>query len=166
MSTDKSLEEINRQIGQKLIRQSYISLNELKKQFSEYNIDIMDILEKLQQSFDNLGMQLDIIELDQLEYVVISTKIADKDSSFTDKEYTVLGIFAQLIKLQGNSIEGKEIYQLFGSYWKELDSLQKYHLIEHIYSDYTDNFCLTPLGALIIAPVISRIQNLLENTKI
>ena len=44
MSTDKSLEEINRQIGQMLIRQSYISLNELKKQFSEYNIDIMDIL--------------------------------------------------------------------------------------------------------------------------
>ena len=117
MSTDKSLEEINRQIGQMLIRQSYISLNELKKQFSEYNIDIMDILEKLQQSFDNLGMQLDIIELDQLEYVVISTKIADKDSSFTDKEYTVLGLFAQLIKLQGNSLAGKEFYQLFGSYW-------------------------------------------------
>ena len=126
----------------------------------------MQILEELQESFDKVGIQLEIIDLDEVEYVVITVKTsAPTNRTLTAKEYTVLGLFAQLIKLQGNGIAGKEIYQLFRPYWEEISVLQKHRLIEQTYSQYEEKFYLTPLGGVIIAPVMPKIQILLENMK-
>jgi hypothetical protein len=145
-----------------LLEKSFIALNELKTLFSDKKFPLVDALELLQQKYKQLGIILELIELDNQEYVVLTRQRGTQELQFSEQVYILLGCFAELAKIRGNCLPVIEIAELFNSYLLELKILENSNFIRRLQHPISGEvFSLTPLGAAIIEPVLLELEKLL-----
>ncbi|OLS24901.1 MAG: hypothetical protein HeimC3_17770 [Candidatus Heimdallarchaeota archaeon LC_3] len=162
MSSADLKEEIMKLISLELLDKSYLSLSELEKFISTDEIDLTELLEELHSRYELIGITLEIIEFNDEQFVIVTLNQKNKAETFSKSVYSILTILAHLATLKENNVALNEITYLLKNYMEELDILVQNKLILFVVNDHNQEYIqITPLGANLISPVVSKFQDLL-----
>lgn len=153
MSNTVSLREFSATI----LSKPYWMIKELIKYFDISESSFNEYINMVAEKFDNIGITLELIELNNKDYLV--PLIESETKKLSDLELGLLIIFGLKVKIEGGFLTTDSSRIFYQNYFKEMN-----FLIINNYILKKENFILelTPIGALTIIPYLDDVGPLVE----
>ena len=140
-----------------ILSKPYVKISELESKFNLTLDVIYDYLESIHEKLIDLGLNIEILEVNNIDYCLIF--IQTKKKLLTDIQLALLTIFALIGKSRGGILI-QSIKNKFDSFYKnDIDFLERNYYIEKIEEDF---WSVSPLGILTIFPVLEKSESLVE----
>lgn len=143
-------------ISQQLINKTFLSIPDISSNFNLSSEQVYQILEELDSRSKDLGLTLEVIELQGIDYIFYS--IPSSDLSLSSLELGVLAIFGLISRSRGGNILNEEIDHFFKNNATELHSLVKQHYL----IQSPNIWQISPLGASTILPLLPNVEPLIK----
>lgn len=158
--------EIIKKIAQSLILKSYLSIKEVQSLIPSKGFNQMEILEELQDIFSKIGVILEIIEFNKLDYLTISLENQLESEEFSQKIFSILTVITHLASIYDNNIPINRAIPILQNYKEEIKILETNRLILLPIDEISGEFRyiqITPLGASIVSPIMPKFLELLTD---
>ena len=153
-----------KEISIKILSKPFWAIKELQSEFNITKEDFIHILEEISEKYNEIGISLEFIELNSIDYLVVF--IESSEMNLSNRHLGLLVVFGLKTKMEGGSLTKTSMKPFLINYYNEMEDLIKKNLIS---SQSNSKWSLTPLGALTILPYledsISIIEKLIEKRK-
>ncbi len=150
--------EIIKEFSTKLLSRPYFTLKKLQEEFKITEEELNLILEQLLPKYEELGISVELLELNTIDYLVIF--IESSNLEMTNLQLGLLMTFGLKAKMEGGFLNKKSMEVFLANYFNDIQFLIQNNLIE---LNDASLWSLTPLGALTILPYFEDSIPLLEN---
>ena len=150
---DKKITQI---IVQTILSHDFIAIDELSTLTNISSIDLASYIDEITIQFSDLGIMIDLVEINSKDYVI--ALIPTKEKVLSDIQLGLLSIFAILIKSFGGKMSSKEMELFLLKYPSEIDSLTKN---KYIYKEIDNYWYISPLGVVTILPNLEEVKPLI-----
>ena len=150
--------ESNRELTSYILKKPYVLVSELETKFNLVTEDVFKYVETVQDKLDELGLKIEIIEVNERDYCLIYQQDTSKD--IPDVVLGLLTILAVLSKKRGGYLTQKIIDEISKFYDKEIKYLEIEHFIE---KNKTGLWSISPLGILSVFPVLKESESLINS---
>lgn len=151
-------QDIIQQILLPLLTKPYVKISSLANFFHLSASELEDYINVLEKQIVNLGLQLEIIELNNEDYVILYFQ--SKNSELSDLKIGLLCVIAHLCKQRGGYLTQNIKEILDSAYEQEMQFLKTHFYIEKSPSGL---WFISPLGFLTVFPVLSKTASLLNS---
>ncbi|MFW9928799.1 MAG: hypothetical protein ACFFD1_05375 [Candidatus Thorarchaeota archaeon] len=166
---DNKYSDLIKKISHYLFFNHFIAMEQIPSLFDPEisPSDLEGLLNQLQDLYQAIGLNLDIIDFEEKEYLVVTiikdqTEEEDKNK-IESSLYAVLTVIAQMVKIRGNGIPLLELNELFAEYYEEISQLkEKKLIIQDNDLEKGEIIKLSPSGALIASPYVRKLQTYLQ----
>lgn len=151
-------QELVKEFSCKLLSRPFWELKKLREEFKITEEELNIILEQLLSKYEAIGVSLEILELNAIDYLVIF--IESTDLEMTILQLGLLVTFGLKVKIEGGFVNKKSMEPFLNNYFNDIQFLLQHNLIE---LNKSALWGLTPLGALTILPYLEDSIPILEN---
>lgn len=145
-----------KEISNLILSKPYWVLQELRNEIDVSDDQFKDSLNTIFERYDELGINVEVIELNSIDYLVPYVK--SDQLSLTGKQLGLLIVFGYKTKLTGGYLPFEEESDILENYFEEMDCFQKKNFIEK--KDKL-GWSLTPVGVLMILPYLEEFKDLI-----
>lgn len=146
-----------KEISSLILSKPYWILQELRDAIDISDDLFNEYLNIISERYDELGINLDIIELNATEYLV--PYVESDHLSLTYQQLGLLIVFGYKTKLTGGYLPIEEESGFSENYFEEMNYLQNSNFIQ---KNDKLGWSLTPLGALRIFPYLEEFKGLID----
>ena len=146
-----------KEISTLILSKPYWVLRELRNELDISDELFNDYLNIIYERYDELGINLEVIELNSTEYLV--PYVESNQLTLNQQQLGLLIVFGYKTKLTGGYIPFEEENSFLENYFEEMDFLLNNHFIE---KKEKLGWSITPLGVLKILPYLEDFKGLIE----
>ena len=149
--------ELNKKITKFILSKPYVLVTEIENKFDVSSDMIFDYVESVQEQLEEIGLDIEILEVNKNDYCLIYQK--DQDQSLTETQLGLLVIVAFICKKRGGYLSPEIKDEVYGYFSDQFNFLEYENFIEKNESGF---WTISPLGILTVFPILNETESLIN----